>query len=99
MNKHVACFNFFIQERNSPNLQIEDLTKPWSESLAPVTFAGHLILPKQGLMNEVACEKMVINPWNTLPEHKPVGAINRLRFGAYQSSIELRKDAVVTEQK
>lgn len=99
MNKHAACFNFFIQERNSPNLQIEDLTKPWSESVAPVTFAGRLILPKQELMNEVDCEKMVINPWNTLPEHKPVGAINRLRFGAYQASIELRKNAVVTEQK
>jgi hypothetical protein len=29
------------------------------------------------------CEHMVFNPQNCLPEHRPLGSVNRMRLAAY----------------
>jgi catalase len=86
-----ACFRFLIQKQTSLDLAVEDPTKPWEESVAPFIEVAQLILPQQKLMADDQCEKVVINPWNALLEHKPVGGINRLRLGAYLQSIQMRK--------
>jgi len=43
---------------------------------------GSVTLPKQ-LFDSIAqqqfCEKLAFSPWNTLPEHHAIGALNRVR--------------------
>jgi hypothetical protein len=29
---------------------------------------------------------MVFNPWNCLPEHRPLGSVNRIRLAVYLAS-------------
>ncbi|MEZ0390637.1 MAG: catalase [Pseudobdellovibrionaceae bacterium] len=95
LKKHIenspACFHFMVQHRTKDSLSVEDPTQPWSQSVAPFRIVAEINFPRQNLMDEMACERSVINPWNTLPEHKPVGGINRMRLGAYLLSIEARK--------
>jgi hypothetical protein len=37
------------------------------------------------------CEHMVFNPWNCLPEHKPLGSVNRMRLAAYFAPRQVRR--------
>jgi hypothetical protein len=36
------------------------------------------------------CERAVFSPWHCLPEHQPVGSINRLRKEVYLASKDHR---------
>jgi hypothetical protein len=86
-----ACFRFLIQNQKSATDAIEDLTRPWNPDELPFHEVARIVFPRQELLDELACEQTVITPWNTLPEHKPVGGINRLRLGAYLMSVKMRK--------
>lgn len=94
LRKHMkakgACFSFMIQNRDETFL-VEDLTEPWSEDMIPFHEVARIEFPPQEFVDEAKCEAAVINPWNTLPEHKPVGGINRVRLSSYLMSIEARK--------
>ena len=37
------------------------------------------------------CENMVFNPWNSLPEHRQLGSVNRMRFAVYLASRQVRR--------
>jgi catalase len=94
LTKHVnnkdSCFSFQVQKYNGTQA-IEDLTIPWKESDSKFYELAKIMIPKQNFVDEIKCEKVVINPWNTLPAHKPIGGINRLRLASYLFSIEQRK--------
>jgi hypothetical protein len=34
---------------------------------------------------------MVFNPWNCLPEHRPLGSVNRMRLAVYLASRQVRR--------
>jgi len=36
------------------------------------------------------CENLTYTPWHALPEHRPLGGINRVRRAVYESLAELR---------
>ena len=44
-----------------------------------------IAVPGQSLTQNALydCERMVFNPWNRLPEHRPLGSVNRMRLAAY----------------
>lgn len=86
-----ACFRFLVQKNPEERLPVEDITQPWSESEAPFHEVAKILIPIQNMVDDQVCERSIINPWNTLPEHRPIGAINRLRLSAYLFSIEARK--------
>jgi hypothetical protein len=55
---------------------------------------GSIAIPKQGFaaQNQLYdCEHMVFNPWNSLPEHRPLGSVNRMRFAVYLASRQVRR--------
>lgn len=89
IQKKPACFSFLVQDQNGNS--VEDPTRPWKEKKSPFREIARIQFPAQDLVNEATCEHAVINPWNTLPEHKPVGGINRLRLSGYLMSIKARK--------
>jgi len=86
-----ACFKFMIQERTNESLAVEDPSKTWSEKKSPFKQIATVQIPVQNPMDEMDCEKMIISPWNTIPEHKPLGGINRIRLPTYLMSVTKRR--------
>jgi len=72
----------WVQLQEDPCLQpVEDATVQWGSTLR---LAGRILI-NQGLAplyNEV-CENTVYNPFRTIPEHLPIGSINRIRHAVY----------------
>ncbi|MES2963213.1 MAG: hypothetical protein V4760_04925, partial [Bdellovibrionota bacterium] len=91
MEKEGACFKFMVQQRVRGHWTLEDPTNSWSERVAPFSEIARIQFPAQPLMAENMCESVVINPWNTLAAHKPVGGINRIRLPTYLLSVESRR--------
>jgi hypothetical protein len=38
-----------------------------------------------------ACELLSYSPWHALPDHKPLGAVNRMRKGIYEAISAFRR--------
>lgn len=91
ISRNTACFRFMVQDYLNSSFAVEDLTVPWSESASPFRELARIYFPAQGLVDDLIAERQIFNPWNTLPAHKPVGGISRLRLAAYLKSIEMRQ--------
>jgi hypothetical protein len=82
-----ACMNFMIQPRTSNNLDVEDARTQWSEEDAPFYKIATIHIPKQQFdsAEQLAfCENLSFTPWHALPDHTPLGSINRLRKVVYE---------------
>jgi catalase len=94
LNEGDACFNFAVQPQTDPATQpIEDPTVLWDESKAPFTDVASIRIPKQTFdtqAQQAFCENLSFTPWHALPEHRPVGGVNRLRKAIYEAVSELR---------
>jgi hypothetical protein len=89
-----ACFEFLVQLQTDPaKMPIEDPTVEWSESRsAPKKVATITIEPQvfESEAQQEFCENLSFNPWHSLPEHRPLGGINRVRRLVYQTISDLR---------
>ena len=82
-----ACMNFMIQPRTSDKLDVEDARTRWPEEEAPFIKVATVRIPKQRFDSPeqlAFCENLSYTPWHALPEHKPLGSINRLRKIVYE---------------
>ncbi len=64
------------------NMPVEDPTVLWSERESPFLPVARITIPKQVFdtpEQDVFCEELSFTPWHALPEHEPVGGLNRLR--------------------
>lgn len=90
-----ASFDFAVQVRAPSNdAHIEDVTKKWDEANEPFQSVATITIPRQAVdgPDEVShCESLFFTPWHSLPEHRPIGGINRLRLAAYQASVNRRR--------
>jgi hypothetical protein len=100
MNKTLAgnevWFDFYIQpfvdESRTP---IENSKKLWREADSKPERLGTIIIPIQDCMSPeqaVFCENLSFSPWHSLPEHRPLGLVNRVRKVAYREISKLRHD-------
>jgi hypothetical protein len=91
-----ACFEFMVQLRTDPSRQpVEDPTVEWSEKTSPFTPVATIDIPSQsfdGPEQQKFCENLSMNPWHALPEHRPLGGINRVRKVVYETISKLRHD-------
>ena len=80
-----ACFDFMVQPQVSgKNMPVEDTTVEWSESDSPFLPVARLDIPSQQFeQNNDLCEGLAFNPWHSLPEHRPIGVMNRIRKAVY----------------
>ena len=82
-----AFFDFMIQfQTDADKMPIEDPTVAWDEALSPYLKVATIRIPSQscGSPAQVAlCEHVSFNAWRTLPEHRPLGGINRVRKAVY----------------
>lgn len=88
-----ARFGFSIQfHKDEATTPIEDPTVPWGTDFVQV--ATIVIPPQEFTSNAQAefCENLSFTPWHSLPEHEPLGAINRARKPIYDAaSVERHK--------
>jgi len=91
LRKSGAQFDLSVNPQTDPDaMPVEDPTVEWTS--APVRLATISIYPQKF---DVAEQKAFFanlswNPWNALPEHRPLGGINRARKNVYEDSSGLR---------
>lgn len=87
-------------------MDVEDAKTEWRASLgwwdkllgreaSPFTTVATLTFPKGQAFDTApqnnACEDMSYTPWHALPEHRPLGALNRMRKVIYREISEFRR--------
>ncbi len=96
-----GCFNFMVQLQDTDKyMPIEDPSILWKESDSPFITVAKIIIPKQEFDSEQQrqfCENLSFSPWNALPEHRPIGQLNRIRKEVYAASSNYRHEHNQTE--
>lgn len=89
-----ACLNFNVQVQDvNKNMPIEDPTVEWNEKDSPYITVAKVIIPKQvfdSAQQKLFCENLAFSPWHSLPEHRPIGELNRIRKAVYAASSKYR---------
>ena len=85
LKKSEGCFDFYLQPNTDPQKQIvEDPRIEWK---SPYVKVGRLKIYEQtNVATKIQrdfCENLSFDPWNTLPHHRPMGQINRMRSLIY----------------
>jgi hypothetical protein len=91
-----ATFDFFVQSQVDPvRTPIEDPTHVWDEGLAPNQKVATILIPCQTFESDEQmefCQNLSFNPWRSLPDHKPLGGINRVRKSVYVNLSDMRHE-------
>jgi hypothetical protein len=93
-----ACYEFLVQPNMDPDSNpVENPMGEWNERSSPYLKVATLTFPVQKGIDSAeqlnVCENLSFNPWNSMPETRPVGQINRMRARIYSAISELRHRA------
>lgn len=87
--KGEAWFDFAIQfQIDADAMPIEDPGTPWSEIASPFRKVATIKIPQQrfdSAKQREFGENLSFTPWHSLPEHRPLGGINRARKVVYRT--------------
>jgi hypothetical protein len=98
----MASFDFAIQlldtermthrgRRHDASFWVENAAVAWDDTQAPFHVVGRLTLTPHSVCTPDVCEAMHIDVTeNTLPDHRPLGGINRARWAAESASRKAR---------
>jgi Catalase len=83
-----ACFDLLVQPQVAgQNMPVEDTTIEWREADSPFVKVARISIPRQAFdtpKQNAFCEDLSFTPWHALPEHRPLGGMNRLRRAVYR---------------
>ena len=94
LRKHDATFDFMVQPRTSKAMKVEDSRTEWPEAEAPFYKVATITIPQQDFDNstrDALGERLAFNPWHALPQHRPLGSLNRTRRVVYEATSSLRR--------
>jgi hypothetical protein len=98
-----VSFDFMIQFQTDPDqMPIEDASKAWDESISPFQKVATIKIPVQSFDSKEQmefCENLSFTPWHSLPEHRPLGNINRARQEVYRTLSKFRRQRNHVPQK
>ena len=84
LKDHEARFDFFVQVQTDPvTMPVEDPTVEWN---GPYQKVATLRIPPQQFdttERKLFGENLSFTPWHSLPDHRPLGGINRVRRDIY----------------
>lgn len=93
LRDHEARFDFFVQVQTDPvAMPVEDPTVAWS---SPFQKVATIRIPAQEFdtpERRTFGENLSFTPWHSLPEHRPLGGINRARMMIYNAISFQRHD-------
>ncbi|RYG70760.1 catalase [bacterium] len=77
-------------------MPVEDASVEWDENASPYVPVAKIVIPQQEAYTPArrvfADEKLSFTPWHTLPAHRPLGSIQRVRVAAYEASTKFRHE-------
>jgi len=76
-------------------MPIEDAGVTWSEEASPFRKVATIRIPAQIFDTEEQmkmAENFSFTPWHSLPEHRPLGSINRARRLVYETISKYRHE-------
>jgi hypothetical protein len=100
MARQLACgeasFDFTVQLQSDPReMPVEDPTIRWKERASPFRKVATIRIPSQEFTSEARkdfAEGLSFTPWHSLPHHRPLGGINRVRGAVYEAISKLRHE-------
>jgi catalase len=82
-----ACFDFMVQlQTNDDDMPLEDASVIWDEDDSPFQTVARINIEPQEFRSSQAmaqCENISFNPWQSLPQHEPLGRMNQVRNRVY----------------
>lgn len=88
-------FEMMIQIQTDPHrMPIENGAVRWPAKLSPFIPAATIHIPKQHYDHDKMAEftkRLKMNPWHSLPEHRPLGNLNRARRRMYYELSNFRQ--------
>ncbi len=87
LNQGESVFDFCMQLQKDPvQMPVEDPGKLWDEAISPFHKVATIKIPRQSFATperDELGENLSFTPWHALPEHRPLGGINRARKVIY----------------
>jgi hypothetical protein len=94
LDRGAVQFEFLVQRQTDPvRMPIEDPGAAWSEAVSPFRKIASIHIPAQSFDSAeqmTFAENLSFTPWHSLPEHRPLGGINRARKVVYKAISEFR---------
>jgi len=93
---------FLVQPKTSDTMSVEDSMTEWDETEAPFYEVATIRIPQQDFdtpEQNALGENLSFNPWHALPEHRPLGSINRMRKVVYERISGVRRDMNSVERQ
>lgn len=92
-----VCFDFLVQlQTDSRSMPVEDPRIRWDERQSPYRKVATLRIPVQQFDTPAQmafAEQLSYTPWHCLPEHRPLGGVNRCRLSVYRDISRIRHAA------
>jgi hypothetical protein len=89
-----ASFELMVQRQvDDRSMPVENPTVSWKESASPFQTVATLRIPVQDCSAQQRInhgDRLSFTPWHSLPQHAPLGGINRVRRAVYVKSAQLR---------
>ena len=90
------AFDFMVQfQKDTKRMPVENLSKAWNEEESPFIKVATLRIPIQEFDSKPQVdygEILSFTPWHSLPEHRPIGNINRGRKVVYDTLSSFRHE-------
>jgi catalase len=91
MEQHLAsasaCFDLMVQfQSNDDDMPLDDASVIWDEGDSPFQTVARINIEPQEFRSQEAmttCENISFNPWQSLPQHAPLGRMNQVRNRVY----------------
>ena len=89
-------FDLLVQvQSDAHRMPIENASVRWPEKLSPFVPAATIHIPRQKFDSPAQFEftkRFKINPWHSMPEHRPLGNQSRARRRMYQELSRFRQE-------
>jgi catalase len=95
LRRHDVTFRFLVQPRTTDALSVENVMTEWTEDVAPFHQIATIRVPAQDFDTpalRAMAETASFNVWHTIAEHKPLGAVNRMRKIVYERISRVRNE-------
>jgi len=103
LSQEDAVFDFMVQfQTDAEKMPVEDPGKVWPEELSRFRKVATIRIPRQYFDHPLQDEfgdELSFSPWHALPEHRPLGGINRARKVVYEAISKMRHGHNHTERK
>jgi len=96
LKNETVCYDFsIILQKDAEKQPIENSLVEWpSDNVNERITVAKLVIPPQDFTlpeTEEQCENMSFNPWHSIPEHRPLGSMNRARKAVYIEASAARR--------